>query len=395
MARDSSIFSFEIWRGLAASWEVDRAQWGLGQRVYALACLAVAVSYGVISPNDWLAGRLATDASIRVAYQPSDPQHPRLCLTSRDGLNYYPSELPAKKSFLVLGDSTSIWDTYPGWIERRSISEGERWEVLVAARQAANLYEMQDSLAYILANNGREFDAILVKPSVGIIWYLALDPSEVFLHPPIGSGYSLFYSGGPCDATRTSFFDHFPAALRRRRTDLYLQNKNRILEKMRDLSSPGPDSICTDQLPQEAKDYFSALHYEYVNALTNLIGIAKMHETPLVFLTTGRRVDPLNRMEVEKQKTFTPAYLGIYYLACFQTQLIDTLNDTLRAICSKEGVPLVDSAAYLAGLPQGDLFIDSIHIQWRHEVDHGKFIYNELTELYETGVLAANDPAQR
>jgi hypothetical protein len=395
MAHDSSIFSFEKMRGLSASYKEERGAWRAGRALYATVWLCIAISYAAFSPNDWLAGRFAIDSSIYAVNEPFESPDPKRCASSRDGLIYYPSSLPAEKTFLVIGDSTAIWNTFPGWIESRSIGEGERWAVFTAAEQGANVFDMEDTLAYVLAHNGRRFDAILAKPSAAIVWYLVLDPRDRKVHPPTGSGYSLFFTGGPADSNRRSFFDRLRACLRRREVEFYLQERNRMMARAQVFSRPDPDAVFSDRIPDEALEPFQEIRNEYLTGLRNLIGIAKLHATPIVFLTTHARQNRVTDPDFLSGRRNYLAYLGRYYLAGFQHRLIESLNDLIRATCKRERVPLIDSAAYLASLPQEGLFMDQTHIRNDLEEAHGKFIYHELKKLYDSGVLVSNDPAQR
>jgi hypothetical protein len=381
MATSFSIFDLDGWRILQRTWEETRGRWRLG-RFFATVALALpGIAYAVLNPNDFFWGRFSIDASIRAAHHPAEEPFPGHVEVSEDGLYFYPTTAKPNKRALVVGDSTSYWITYPGWIQRRSVGVGDPWAVYTAARGGAKLYDIEDTLAYILANNHREFDLILAKPGAGIMWDLVYDPENAYQHPPIGSGYSLPHSGAPADATRTSFFHHFLSTYRRRCADLDNWRRNRRMQELLRYNLTQLGVLFSSEIPREATEDIARFETEYEEGLLGLIEIARLFDKPIAFLTTHRRPHRPDEPGFHDPNSRLAAYKGKYLLAGFQHRVTDLTNRTLRSVCQREGVPLVDSAAYLNSLPQEELFLDAFHLQYRYEAWHGKFIYDQLKQL--------------
>jgi hypothetical protein len=98
-----------------------------------------------------------------------------------------------------------------------------------------------------------------------------------------------------------------------------------------------PGVAFSSEIPREAKADVERLASEYEKGLLNLIEIARLHETPIVFLTTHRRPYHPAEPPFSDGKTPYAAYKGKYLLAGFQHRVVDLTNDIIRAVCRREG----------------------------------------------------------
>jgi hypothetical protein len=378
MDRSSSIFSFEIWRGLRESYREAPVRWDGPRLVLLTVSLMAAACIASLTPNEVYWGRWSINADIRVAHDPASPTAPGICETTEDGLWFYPGPNHPRKQILIIGNSTSDWHRFPQWVDRLSAEEGSRIEVYSAAQLGADLYEMEDTLRYILENNGRGFDAVLINPSFGLIGNLIRPPEDRYRHPPLGSGFSLRSAGAPADATATSFADHFEATWKRRKADLRVREINLARNRLVDYNRPTVENpVCSESIPAEMERDLEILQGHYREGIQGLIDACRERELSVFLMTSECRPYSPGDPAFEEER-FLSLYQGKYIFACFQHRLQRMANDWLREMAAEEGVPLIDSAQYIRSRGGDQLFVDFIHLKVGQERPHGAFVLGEL-----------------
>jgi hypothetical protein len=166
-----------------------------------------------------------------------------------------------------------------------------------------------------------------------------------------------------------------------RQSDLEQLRKNNRLERCFEYSQAVPTLSSSAISQWKPKRMFKNFRRNSKKVSREMISIADLHETPIVFLTSHCRPFHPGELEGPGSKAKYVAYKGLYFVAGFQHRLIYLLNDDLRTLCRREGIPLIDSAEFLSTLPQGEIFRDPFHLAPHIEEKHGRYIYDELRRL--------------
>lgn len=382
MAPSSSIFSSEPVSALVnslrerfSSRDRQTLVWGL---VFALPALAVSL----LSPIEVISPQFLKTNPVRVVHNPVTAPKPGFCEVTEDGLVYYPTEMKAESTILLIGNSHSDWHMFPQWIEREGRIQGHRIAVLSAARPACSAIEMLDTLIYLLKTNSRHFDAILVKPGNPFFDDIAHPFERESTDPAIGTGFSVIHTGMPLAGTPFTWKEHLRLTLLKRKTDLNLIERTHRMRQMHDQTLPSGDVELVTSVPQEVQEVMDREGERYEQVLTEMNQVCKGMGIPLILMTTPGRLFDLSDPAVLAMKSTTPAFFNRYSLLGINQQLTTQFNTRVRNTVSQEGCALIDSEALVKTLPPNqNHYQDFVHLNPAAEQAHGRFVYQRLREM--------------
>ena len=377
-----SIFSSNMFSTLAGSIQSQFSRrdrqtlvWGV---VFAIPTLAVAL----LSPIEVVSPGFLQTNPIRVVHNPVTAPKPGFCEVTEDGLVSYPTEIMAKSSILVLGNSHSDWFMYPQWIEQEGRTVGHRIAVYSAARPACSAIEMLDTLIYLLKTTSRHFDSILIKPANPFFDDIAHPFEREGTDPRVGSGFSVIFTGMPLTGSPFSWVNHFDLMVQKRKTDLVLIERTRRMKQMHDRTLPGKEVELVTDVPSQVQELMNREGRRYEQVLMNMMQVCKTADIPLILLTTPGRLFDLSDPETLAMIQTTPAFFNRFSLLGINQQLCEQFSSSVRRVAEQGGCEVIDTEALVYTLPKDkNHYRDFVHLDFETEKIHGRFVYQRLREM--------------
>lgn len=382
MVPSSSIFSFNMLSTLVGSIQAhfstrDRMTllWGV---VFAFPSLAIAL----LSPVEMISSGFLKTNPIRVVHNPATAPKSGFCEVTEDGLVYFPSDIKAQSSILVVGNSHSDWHMYPQWIEREGRNLGHRIAVFSVARPACSAIEMLDTIIYFLKTTSRHFSAILVKPANPFFDAIVYPFECQDTDPKIGSGFSVIHTGMPLSGPPFSWTGHLEVMIQKRKTDLFLMERTRRIKQMYDQTRPRKDVELVSLVPAQVQQHIDEEMQRYEHVLIDMMQACKSANIPLILMTTPGRSFPLGDPETLALVHTTPAFFNRYSILGINQQLSEQFSSCLRRVAKQGGCEVIDSEALVYSLPRNENhYRDFVHLDFETEKIHGRFTYQRLREM--------------